>query len=177
MTDTAVSARRRLRRLSRRSVAIVLVLAVAGAVAGTWAMLRTGSPAPRGIVDKASSETAITEQTITSQRQVGGTLGFAVATTVVQPVGTGPDAVSQADEKMSAAALSLTQANADLSAAGATLSAEAQTVVTDQAQFAAATQKVSAGRTSVAQARAAVTSAQQSYTSAQSAAADAHSSA
>ncbi|MBV8985237.1 MAG: HlyD family efflux transporter periplasmic adaptor subunit [Acidimicrobiia bacterium] len=105
------------RQLPRRAVAVAVVLAVAGAAAGTWAALRSGSPKPVGIVERSSSETTITEKTITSQRLVDGTLGFAGATSVLQPVGTDPDAVSQADLKAWSAAQTLTQATSEVSAA------------------------------------------------------------
>ncbi|HEX3393907.1 MAG TPA: peptidoglycan-binding protein [Acidimicrobiales bacterium] len=151
-TETADRSGRFRHRLGRRGVVIVLVVVVAATAAGVWGLLRSGSPPPSALVDHASSLATITERTITSQQQVNGTLGFAGATTVLQPVGAAPDAVTEADQKAATAEQSLAQARADRSAAVANLSL-------------------------VAQAQAKVISAEQSSAAAQSAAEEAHGSA
>lgn len=165
----------------RGRVAVVLALVAAGAATGTWAALGSGSAQPRRVVDNASSVTTIAERTITSQRQVDGTLGFAGATTVLQPVGTSPDTLVQADQKAAAAERSLAQARSDLSAAEATLSADFQALAADQTRLDpdqqrvdADSQRVGADRKAVADAQAAVATAEQVTPWARSAAADAH---
>lgn len=168
--------------LGPRSVAIVLVVVLAATTAGAWGLVRSGSPKPTGLVDRASWLATITERTITSQQLVNGTLGFAGAASVLQAVGTAPDAVAQADEKAAAAEQSLVQASTDRSAAEATLSDDLRTlasdqVAADQKQVEADWQKVGADQKALAQAQASVATAERSSPVARSAAADAHGSA
>lgn len=169
-TETANWSRRFWRRLGRRGIVIVLVVVVAATAAGAWGVVRSGSPEPSAVGDLAASLATITKRTITAQQQVNGTLGFAGAASVLQPVGTAPEAVAQADEKALAAEENVVQARADLSAAYATLAADEDRVDADW-------QKVRADQQAVARARASVVNAGQSWAFARSAAGDAHASA
>lgn len=126
------------RRVGRRGVVIAVVAAILGATAAvSWVLLRDGSPNSNSVVDRASSLATITQRTITSQQQVNGTLGFAGAASVLQPVGTPPDAVAKVDASAMAAEQTLAQARADLSVAEATLSDDSRTLSSDQARLAA----------------------------------------
>ncbi|HEX2699095.1 MAG TPA: peptidoglycan-binding protein [Acidimicrobiales bacterium] len=129
------------RRIVRRGIVVLLVVVVSATAAGAWGLLRSGSPPRRAAVEPASSLATITERTITARQQVDGTLGFAGATSVLQPVGTAPDAVAQAEEKASAAELSLVQAWAERSAAEATLADDSRILASDRARLSADKQK------------------------------------
>jgi peptidoglycan hydrolase-like protein with peptidoglycan-binding domain len=113
------------RRLGRRGVAVVVAVGVAGAAIAAWSVTRPGGANPHGVVDNAatSSLATITERTLTSQQQVNGILGFAGATSVIEPVGTAPAAVTQADQQLASAQQNLTGAQSTLRAAQATLAA------------------------------------------------------
>jgi peptidoglycan hydrolase-like protein with peptidoglycan-binding domain len=100
-------------------VVAIVVVALLGAAVGVWGLLRSGSPNHTDTVQRASSLVTITERTLASQQQVSGTLGFAGASTVLQPVGTAPAAVDQADQQAAAAEQGLAQAVSNLSAAQA----------------------------------------------------------
>lgn len=183
-TETAEPSRRFGLRLGRRRVVIAIVVAVLGGAVGGWGLLRTGSPKRTRTIDRASSLVTITERSLAAQQQVIGTLGFAGASSVIQPVGTAPAAVDQADQQAADAEQSLAQAKRNLGAARSTLSTDSRTLASDEANPSADQnhvdadrQKVTGDERSVAQAQDAVTSVERSFVAAQSAAATAHASA
>lgn len=108
--------------MSRR-VTIVIVVAVVGAAIVAGVSRARGATQHRA-VDKAagSSLATISERTLTSQQQVNGTLGYAGAATVIEPVGTSPAAVAQADQQAASAPL-------DFAARAAATAAHASAVV------------------------------------------------
>ncbi|HEV3353303.1 MAG TPA: peptidoglycan-binding protein [Acidimicrobiales bacterium] len=95
-----------------RGVAIVVTVAVAGTAIAAWSATRSGGAQPHAVADKSASSSlaTISERTLTSQQQVNGTLGYAGAATVIEPVGTPPGAVAQADQQLASARQTLTGA-------------------------------------------------------------------
>jgi hypothetical protein len=96
----------------RQIVAVTVAMAIAGVAATTWNATRSQGGQRRAVADDAagSSLVTISERTLTAQQQVNGTLGFAGAATVIEPVGTAPSAVAQADQKVDAAQRALADA-------------------------------------------------------------------
>jgi hypothetical protein len=106
-----------------RGVAIVVTVVVAGAAIAAWSVTRSGGAQPHAVVDKSASSSlaTISERTLTSQRQVNGALGYAAAATVIEPVGTPPGAVTQADQQLASAQQNLTGAQSTSRVAWAAL--------------------------------------------------------
>ncbi len=113
-------------------IALVLVVVVGDPLGGT--------PHPSGASDNATrtSLASVTRQTLSSQTQVGATLGYAEAGHVRLPMGTPPAAVAQAQQAVShsetmsqSARESLASDSAALADADATVSASRQKETVD----------------------------------------------
>lgn len=135
--------------MTRRRVAIVGVVLAVAVTAAVVGQVTAASPSPTPVARGASSLVTIQQRTITSQQQVDGTLGFAGGATLLQPVGTAPDAVAEAEGKAWAAELTVERTRAALYAADETTVAQAQ------ADLAAAEQAWSTAQAAAADARAA----------------------
>ena len=99
--------------MTRRRVGIFVVIVVVALTAGVVGLVAAASPRSTPAARGPVSLVTIRQRTITSQQQVDGTLGFAGGATLLQPVGTAPDAVAEADAKAFAAELSVVRAQAD----------------------------------------------------------------
>jgi Putative peptidoglycan binding domain len=131
-------ARWRLRRPGRRVLAVAgllfvglgVVLAVTNPFAGG------GSSGNNGYANgSATSRATVTRQSLSSQTQVDGTLGYAGSSTIVVPAGTTQADVRQAEQAAATA-------RAALRAAQATLAADDQTLTGVRAKLAADRQKL-----------------------------------
>jgi peptidoglycan hydrolase-like protein with peptidoglycan-binding domain len=100
-------------------IGLVLVAVVVIAVSNPFA----GSGKPGGAADNATptSLATVTRQAISSQTQVGATLGYAGGSSIRIPSGSAPSAVQQAQQAVGTAEGMLRTAKAALSADGATL--------------------------------------------------------
>jgi len=98
-----------------------------------------GSTKPGGGVGDnatATSLATVTRQSLSSQTQVSGTLGYAGSSSIRVPSGTAPSAVSQAEQ-------SVTNAQGMLQTASASLAADSETLTDHQATVSAARAKES----------------------------------
>jgi peptidoglycan hydrolase-like protein with peptidoglycan-binding domain len=118
-TAPAHTARRRLG-LSGRRLAVGLALLVAASAAVVAVVLAVGD---RGASSGTSTETrpgtslaTVTQQSLSAQTQVDGTLGYTGSATVVLPAGTPPANVRQAEQQAATAQASLRAAEAALAA-------------------------------------------------------------
>ena len=131
--DTAGRApRRRLPRPGRRVVAAAAVLVlVAGIAVAVTDPFAGGSPAASGGIDNGAATALMTirRQSLSSQTEVDGTLGYAGSSTLSVPSGTAPTALRQAEEARATAAQNLGTAQSALSADRRTL-AQAQAQLT-----------------------------------------------
>jgi peptidoglycan hydrolase-like protein with peptidoglycan-binding domain len=103
----------RLPRPGRRLLAGVTLLLVAAGVAVAVTDPFTGSaPAASGASDNGTATTlqAVTRQSLTSQIQVDGTLGYADSSTVSLPAGTSPSSLRQVEQAVVAARQALASA-------------------------------------------------------------------
>lgn len=119
---TAMGAFRRARRPSRRQLTgLTLVLATTGiALAVTDPFGGGGSNGSnRGT---ATSQATVTRQTLSSQTQVDGTLGYGGSSSIVVPAGTAEADLRQADQAVATAAATLRAARTGLSTDEAALS-------------------------------------------------------
>ena len=114
-------------------VAAVFVIAVSGLFGGG------GSP-PSGVSDNgySTSSTTVTEQALSQQTQVSGTLGYAGDSTIRLPAGNAPAAVAQAQQAVAADQRTLTAAHSSLSPDAAMLAQAHATLTADQRQEAIA---------------------------------------
>ena len=123
-------------RPSRRVVIGLAALAVLGAVLAIVILDPFGSAAPTGagVTDNGypTSITAVERRSLTSQTQVGATLGYADPSTISVPAGTAPSSVTQAQQAVTTAQSQLSSAQATRTAdqlaqqqAQATLAADA----------------------------------------------------
>jgi hypothetical protein len=131
--DTAEPSHGRLPRPGRRFVVggavLLLVVGIAVAVTNPFS---SGSPTASGGIDNGAATTlvAVKRQSLSSQTEVDGTLGYAGSATLSVPAGTAPTVVRQAEQ----AATTAQQAS---STAQATLSADRGTETEAQAQLTA----------------------------------------
>jgi Putative peptidoglycan binding domain len=141
-------------RISRRAwtrIVVVLAVLVAAAAAIVVVVNPFGSPSGGAAAEfdngAPTGTTRISRRDLSSQTLVSATLGYADAGTIVQPSGTSPSALQQAEQAVTAAASTLGGANA-------TAAADAQTLARDRATLAADLQKRAAdcGGDSAAQA-------------------------
>jgi hypothetical protein len=102
----------------RQGVAVV----VAGAAIAGWGVTRSAGANTHRADNKAASPAVATiiERTLTAQQQVNGVLGFAGATSVIEPAGTAPEAVIQAEQQLASAEQALTTVQSNVRAAQAT---------------------------------------------------------
>jgi hypothetical protein len=107
-------------------VAVVVALIVTDPFAGS-----TKSGSGVGNNATATSLATVTSQSLSSQTQVSGTLGFAGSSSIRVPSGTAPSAVSQAQQ-------SVTNAEGMLSTARASLTADSEALAGGQATLSAA---------------------------------------
>ena len=109
----------------RRGILAVAVLALVGVVVviAVGGLFGGGSSPPGRLSDNSysTSSTTVTEQALSAQTQVSGTLGYAGDSTIRLPAGNAPAAVAQAQQVVAAAELALTAAQSSLSSDGATL--------------------------------------------------------
>jgi peptidoglycan hydrolase-like protein with peptidoglycan-binding domain len=112
-------------------VAAVVVLIVTDPFAGS-----TKSGGGLGDNSTATSLYTVARQSLSSQTQVSGTLGYAGSSSIRVPSGTAPSAVSQAEQ-------SVTNAQGMLSTARASLAADSETLTDHQATASAARAKES----------------------------------
>lgn len=116
------------RRLLVAAATLVLVAGIAVAVADPFA---GGSPTGGGIDNgTATALTTVERQSLSSQTEVDGTLGYAGSSTLSVPAGTAPTAVRQAEQAEATAAQTAATAQS-------TLSADRQTSAQAQAQLTA----------------------------------------
>jgi hypothetical protein len=119
---------------TRRRVAAVgaIVAVVLISIAVVTDPFSGGSSPSRGASDNGAPTAIgkVTRESLSSQTQVSGTLGYAGSLNVNLPAGTAPSAVSQAQQTYSSA-------QETLSAARSTLSADRQTLVQAQSQLGA----------------------------------------
>jgi hypothetical protein len=96
-------------------VAVVAVVLVSDPFAG--------AKKPSGVADNAAgtSLATVTRRSLSSQTPVGGTLGYASASSIRIPSGTPPSAVQQAEQSVAASEAMLLSARASLAADAATL--------------------------------------------------------
>jgi peptidoglycan hydrolase-like protein with peptidoglycan-binding domain len=123
----------RLTRPGRRlAVGLVLLVAAAGAAVAVTDPFAAGSPAASPVSDNgtAISLVAVKRQSLSSQTQVDGTLGYADTSTVSAPAGTAPSSVLQAEQ-------ALATARQTRAGALATLAADRQTLAQAQARLTA----------------------------------------
>ncbi len=137
MTDVLETAerspRRRLPHPGRRLlVGAAVLLLVAGIAVAVTNPFGGSSPAASSGVDNgaATSLTVVKRQSLSSQTQVDGTLGYAGSSTVSVPAGTAPSSIRQAEQTM-------TTARQALATARATLTADEQSSAQAQAQLTA----------------------------------------
>lgn len=124
----------RLSRRGRRFVAGVAVLLVAGGVAVAVAdPFAAGSPAANGVADNsaATSLTTVKRQDLSQQAQVSATLGYADASTVSVPSGTGPADLEQAQQSVVSAQQALGADQRVRAQAQASLEADLRKVAVD----------------------------------------------
>ncbi len=107
-------------------VGLVLVAAVAALIATDPFGGSTGSSS--GDNATATALATVTRQALSSQTQVGGTLGYAGSSSVRVPSGTAPSAVSEAQQAVVSAEAMLGTARASLEADGETLADNRATV-------------------------------------------------
>jgi peptidoglycan hydrolase-like protein with peptidoglycan-binding domain len=115
-------------------VGLVLVVAVVVLIAIDPFAGSTKSGAGVGDNATATSLATVTRQSLSSQTQVSGTLGYAGSSSIRVPSGTAPSAVSQAQQ-------SVTNAQGMLQTARASLAADGETLAGHQATLAAARAK------------------------------------
>jgi multidrug efflux pump subunit AcrA (membrane-fusion protein) len=119
-----------------------------------------------GVSDNATaiSLATVTRQSLSSQTQVSGTLGYAGSSSIRVPSGTAPTAVRQAGQQV-------TSAEATLAGARATLASDTQALAGRQATLVAARAKVTADRLQVSLAEEQLANAQSDLSTARSSAA------
>ena len=128
---------RRLPRPGRRLLAVTaLLLLAAGTALALTNPFAGSSPAAGGSIDNqtATALQTVARQSLTSQTQVDGTLGYADASTVSVPAGIAPSAVRQAEQALSTA-------QQTLAGAQTTLASDRRTLTQAQAQLTADRQK------------------------------------
>jgi hypothetical protein len=134
---TAAAVPRRWQRRRRLlSGLAVLVLAIGAALAVTIAF--AGGKGPSGgaaAKGGATSLAAVTRQSLSAQKQVSGTLGYAGSSSILVPAGTTPTDRQKAQQ-------SVASAQATLQAAQATLAADMQTLAQTQATLTADRRKL-----------------------------------
>jgi peptidoglycan hydrolase-like protein with peptidoglycan-binding domain len=109
--------------------AVVVILVVSGPFGGS-------AQAGSGVGDNASATSlaTVSSQSLSSQTQVSGTLGYAGTASIRLPSGTAPSAVSQAQQ-------SVANAEGMLSTARVTLAADSEALADDEATVSAARAK------------------------------------
>jgi peptidoglycan hydrolase-like protein with peptidoglycan-binding domain len=109
----------------------VVLLVLGGAAVAITNLFVGSSPAASGTGDNATATVlqTVTRQSLTSQTQVDGTLGYAGSSTVSLPAGTAPANIRQAEQTLATARQLLASAHATLAADGQTL-AQAQSRLT-----------------------------------------------
>jgi hypothetical protein len=139
------------------AVVVAVALVAAGAIAATR---QFGRSAPTSSASQAALSTATVKRMDLAQTTpVHGTVGYASPHTIVQPAGTGPQAITQAQQSVAQAqgnltadqkslgdtnlsdAQSVTQAGQTLATAQATLASDRTQLQADQATLAGAEQK------------------------------------
>ena len=139
LPDLSVEEGLRSRRRRRRGLAgLVGAVAIAAIVQVIVDPLGGGASSPGGATHNAfaTSLQRVTEQGLSAQTQVGGTLGFAGDWTIRVPVGTAPSAVAHALDSVSAARRALTSARSSLAADQPTLSNARAALAADEQQLA-----------------------------------------
>jgi Putative peptidoglycan binding domain len=125
-------------RRRRRIIAVlVLVLVVAAVVVVIVSdPFGGGGAAPSGVSDNSypTSSATVTEQALSQQTQVSGTLGYAGDSTIRVLAGNAPAAVTQAQQSVVADERMLAGARSSLSSDSATLAQARATLLADQQQ-------------------------------------------
>jgi hypothetical protein len=116
------------------AVGLVLVVAVVVLIATDPFGGSTGSGAGAGDNATATSLATVRSQSLSSQTQVSGTLGYAGSSSIRVPSGTAPSAVRQASQQVASA-------EAMLSTARASLAADSEALADNQATVSAARAK------------------------------------
>lgn len=95
-----------------------LLLVAVGAAVAISSLFVGSSPAAGGTADNATATSlqTVTRQSLTSQTQVDGTLGYADSSTVSLPTGTAPSSIRQAEQALAAARQTLASAEVTLAA-------------------------------------------------------------
>jgi hypothetical protein len=108
---------------------VALLLVAGGAVLAVTNLFVASSPAASGAPDNATATSlqTVTRQSLTSQTQVDGTLGYADSSTVSMPAGTAPSSIRQAEQ-------ALATARQMVASAQSTLAADRQTLAQAEAQ-------------------------------------------
>ncbi len=133
-----MTARLRITRSRVLVVAALVVFAVGLAAAASIGLFGSGTPSSSAGVDNGSPTalTRVTRRDLSSQTEVSATLGYADPATVVQPAGTAPSALQQAQQ-------AVTMSAGQLAAARAGLTADSTTLASASAVIAAGRQKLS----------------------------------
>jgi multidrug efflux pump subunit AcrA (membrane-fusion protein) len=113
-------------------VAVIVIVFASGAFGGGGAGGSGGGVVGNG---SATSLTTITRRSLSSQTQVGATLGYSDPSTIVAPAGTAPADLSQAQQ-------SVTTAQGQLASARAALTADTATLAQAQASLSSDRQKL-----------------------------------
>jgi peptidoglycan hydrolase-like protein with peptidoglycan-binding domain len=119
----------------RGLVALALVVFAAGlAAAAGFALFGGGTPSSAAGLDNGSPTTLVhvTRRDLLSQTEVSATLGYAGLATVVQPTGTAPSALQQAQQAVATSTGLLVAARAGLTADSATLAGATSLLAADR---------------------------------------------
>jgi hypothetical protein len=125
-------------RRRRLVIAGAVLLLVAGVVVAVADPLAGKAPAASGVADNtaATSVTTVKRQDLSQQTQVSATLGYADASVISAPAGTGPADVQQAEQQATSAQAALQSAAATLATDQAALAQAAATRVADRRKLA-----------------------------------------
>jgi peptidoglycan hydrolase-like protein with peptidoglycan-binding domain len=112
----------------------ILVFATGIAVAASVGLIGGGTPSSAAGIDNGSpiALTRVTRQDLSSQTEVSATLGYAEPATIVQPTGTVPSALQQAQQAATTAAGQLAAGRAGLAADSAVLAHSNAVLVADR---------------------------------------------
>lgn len=120
---------------SRRRLVVAVVAAIVVAAAGvTAARLTSDSGTPRAAGKAAATTVTVQRMNLAETTPVNGTVGFASPVSIVQPTGTPPSALNEAQQAVTSAQQTLA---ADRQAAAGTNWADAQSVAQARTKFAA----------------------------------------
>jgi peptidoglycan hydrolase-like protein with peptidoglycan-binding domain len=133
-------------------VAGLVVFAVGLAAAASIGLFGGGTPSSSAGVDNGAPTalTSVTRRDLSSQTEVSATLGYAGPATVVQPAGTAPSALQQAQQAVTMSAGQLAAARAVLTADSATLASASAVISADRQKLSVDCAGDNAGESSAA---------------------------